>query len=61
MEMRGLEPLPTVADIVSAPSGRLRSLSCASMRTFPKNAAHLLAFLGAHFGKGFNPVFSSLL
>lgn len=31
----GLEPTPPLADLLSAPSGRLRSLPRASMHAFP--------------------------
>ena len=35
MEMTGLEPAPSVADVLSAPYGRLRSLTATSLSPFP--------------------------
>ena len=49
----GLEPTPTVADFVSAPSGRLRSLSPPSMAPFPGNCSKPSQFPGAHFASQF--------
>ena len=49
----GLEPTPTVADFVSAPSGRLRSLSVPSMAPFPENCSKPSQFSGAHFASQF--------
>ena len=43
-----LEPPPTVADFVSAPSGHLRSLSVPSMAPFPENCSKPSQFSGAH-------------
>ena len=49
----GLEPTPTVADFVSAPSGRLRSLPVPSMAPFPENCSKHSQFSGAHFASQF--------
>ena len=48
-----LELTPTVADFVSAPSGRLRSLSVPSMAPFPENCSKHSQFSGAHFASQF--------
>ena len=49
----GLEPPPPVADFVSAPSGRLRSLSPPSMAPFPGNCSKPSQFPGAHSASQF--------
>ena len=49
----GLEPTPTVADFVSAPSGRLRSLPVPSMAPFPGNCSKPSQFPGAHSASWF--------
>ena len=46
-------PPPPVADFVSAPSGRLRSLSVPSMTPFPENCSKPSQFPGAHFASWF--------
>ena len=48
-----LELTPTVADFVSAPSGRLRSLSVPSMAPFPENCSKPSQFPGAYFASWF--------
>ena len=48
-----LEPPPTVADFVSAPSGHLRSLSPPSLAAFPGNCSKPSQFPGAHFASWF--------
>ena len=48
-----LEPPPAVADFVSSPSGRLRSLSPPSLAAFPGNCSKPSQFPGAHFASQF--------
>ena len=48
-----LEPPPTVADFVAAPSGHLRSLSPPSLAAFPGNCSKPSQFSGAHFASQF--------
>ena len=49
----GLELTPAVADFVSAPSGRLRSLSPPSLAAFPENCSKPSQFPGAHSASWF--------
>ncbi len=46
-------PTPQVADFVSAPSGRLRSLSPPSLAAFPGNCSKPSQFPGAHSASWF--------
>lgn len=48
-----LELTPPVADFVSAPSGRLRSLSPPSLAAFPGNCSKPSQFPGAHSASWF--------
>ena len=48
-----LELTPAVADFVSAPSGRLRSLSPPSLAPFPENCSKHSQFPGAHSASWF--------
>ena len=53
----GLEPTPTVADFVSAPSGRLRSLPPPSLAAFPGNCSKPSQFPGAHSASWFKNLY----
>ena len=52
-----LEPTPPVADFVSAPSGRLRSLPPPSLAAFPGNCSKPSQFPGAHFASWFKNLY----
>ena len=49
----GLELTPPVADFLSAPYGRLRSLSPPSMAAFPEKCSMPSHFSGAHSASWF--------